>query len=48
MLVALDLTEARLWTGFFCFDNGRSRVIICSVVADFICFLIEKMRKFEG
>lgn len=48
MLVALGLTGARLWTGFFCFDNGRCRVIIRSVVAVFICFLNEKMRKFGG
>ncbi len=46
MLVAPGLLKARLWTGFFCFDHEKIRIIRCSTVAAFICFLILKLVKF--
>jgi hypothetical protein len=36
MLVALGLRKARLWTGFFGFENGGIRMIRYSVVDGFI------------
>lgn len=46
MLVALGLPEARLKTGFFCFENVEIIMIRFNAVADFICFLVSKWVTF--